>query len=319
MSKRTPFSYLSQSDISIRIERFVRAVESSSSPAYEAIRTPSGQEQMQSTNLSRYFEHIPSMLDLFDDRYSYSYSEQLRVFRQACQDIGLDRTLVCPAIQGTGYLSYHQSMNALVDRIRELTRAPWYRHRKNHRTYQAKQQQIDLAEYVNWVLNRCARTVVVRVDLHYRGVVQGRLRVEQVFDDLEALTRARERNPIFQYETGYICAVEQGEERGFHIHAAFFFTGEHVWSDRYKAQQIGELWEQITRGQGYYHSCNEDKDSYGDACGVGVVRRRDAQMRSNVIEAMCYLAKDDQHLRVRPARARCFRVGRRQKVFRSVR
>lgn len=318
MSKRT-FSYLSQSDISIRIERFVRAVESSSSPAYESIRTCSGQEPMQPTNLSRHFEHMQSMVDFFDDRCSYSYSEHLQVFRQACQDIGLDRGLVCPHGQGTGYLSYHQSMNALVDRIRELTKAPWYRRRKNDRTHQAKQQQIDVAEYVDWVLNRCARTVVVRVDLHYRAVVQSRLRVEQVFDDLEALTRARERNPIFQHETGYICSVEQGEERGIHIHAAFFFTGEHVWSDRYKAQQIGELWVETTRGQGYYHSCNEDKESYGDTCGVGVVRRGDAHMRTNVIEAMRYLAKDGQHLRMRPARARCFRVGRRQKLFRGIR
>jgi len=42
-------------------------------------------------------------------------------------------------------------------------------------------------------------------------------------------------------------------------------------------------------------------------------------MRNNVIEAMRYLAKDGQHLRMRPARARCFRVGRRQELFGGIR
>lgn len=72
-------------------------------------------------------------------------------------------------------------------------------------------------------------------------------------------------------------------------------------------------------GRATTHSCNEDKDSYGDACGVSVVRRGDAYMRNNVIEAMRYLAKDGQHLRMRPARARCFRVGRRQELFGGIR
>jgi hypothetical protein len=47
-----------------------------------------------------------------------------------------------------------------------------------------------------------------------------------------------------------ICAVEQGEDRGYHIHAAYFFNGNELRANVYKAQQIGELWEGITRGAG---------------------------------------------------------------------
>jgi hypothetical protein len=62
--------------------------------------------------------------------------------------------------------------------------------------------------------------------------------------------RPCERNSIFEHETGYICRVELGERRGYHFHAAFFFNGAMVRGDIYKAQQIGALWEQITRGKG---------------------------------------------------------------------
>lgn len=67
---------------------------------------------------------------------------------------------------------------------------------------------------------------------YYRSEAQQRLRVEDVFEDLNRLIRARERNAIFDHETGYICAVEQGDDVGYHIHAAFFFNGSHVRGDR---------------------------------------------------------------------------------------
>ena len=126
---------------------------------------------------------------------------------------------------------------------------------------------------------------------------------------MDTLVRARERNPIFKHETGYICSVEQGEDKGFHIHAAFFFNGAEVRSDFAKARSIGDLWEQITRG-GYCYRCNDDKDRYGDEVGIGVILRRDIQSPQKVIKAMSYLTKDSQHLRMRPTGARTFYTGR---------
>ncbi|MCF5050010.1 inovirus Gp2 family protein, partial [Pseudomonas simiae] len=117
------------------------------------------------------------------------------------------------------------------------------------------------------MLERYARTCVIRVDLYYRAEAQARLRVERVFDDLRRLIAERERNLIFESETGYICSVEQGEDRGYHIHAAFFFNGAEVSADIHKAKRIGELWERITCGQGCYNNCNLDKDTYQDSLG----------------------------------------------------
>lgn len=256
---------------------------------------------------------MQQMAYLFDDRHAYVYSEHLRAFWQACQDIGLERSptgLICLNEQGTGYLGFHHSMNVLVARIRQLIRSKEFKRKENDRRYEARQKQAMLTEYVGRVLDCYSRTVVVRVDLHYREIAQTRLRIEHVFEDLDLLVRARERNPIFKHETGYICSVEQGEDKGFHVHAAFFFNGAEVRSDFAKARSIGDLWEKITRGQGYCYSCNDDKASYGAELGIGVIQRRDIQARQKVVKAMRYLAKDSQHLRMRPAGARAFRTGR---------
>lgn len=138
---------------------------------------------------------------------------------------------------------------------------------------------------------------------------QARLRVEHVFDDLDQLMVERERNSIFDHETGYICSVEQGQDRGYHIHAAFFFNGNEVRGDIHKAQLIGELWERITRGYGCFNSCNHDKDRYEGRLGIGMIRRDDLRARQHVHEAMRYLVKDEQPLLVKPLRAKCLRKG----------
>lgn len=312
MSKRTTYTSLSQSDIAIQIERLVQAIEDTTIPAVRVTQLRSGQERVQTTRLSKYFDHIQQMVGLFDGRHPYDYSEHLQVFWQACQDIGLELCpvgLTCLDEGETRYLSTGETLNTLTDRIRQLAGAKRYQRGKVDRRYQARDKQDKITEYVDRVLNRYSRTVVVRVDLHYLSVVQTRLRVEDAFADQNRLVREIERNSIFDHLIGYICSVEQGEDRGYHIHAAFFFNGAGVRSDFSKARQIGQLWEQITRGQGYCHSCNDDKDSYGDDLGIGVINRDDLKMRRGCIKAMRYLAKDSQHLRLKPLRAKCLRKG----------
>ena len=309
----TSCTRVSQSQASILIERLVQSIERTDRPAFEIIQSPSGYEQVHRTKLSRYFDSMQQMLELFYDDEAYIYGEHLRAFWQACQDIGLERSpagLTCLNEAGTGYLDFHHAMNVLVARIRQIIRSKKFKRKENDRRYEASQKQAMLTEYVGRVLDRYSRTVVVRVDLHYRAIARVRLRIEHVFEDLDFLVRARERNPIFKHETGYICSVEQGEDKGFHIHAAFFFNGAEVRSDFNKAREIGELWEQISRGHGYCYRCNDDKGRYGDEVGIGTIRRADTQACGEVIKAMHYLTKDTQHLRIKPTGARTLRTGR---------
>ncbi|ROM16292.1 hypothetical protein SAMN03159355_02185 [Pseudomonas sp. NFPP10] len=63
------------------------------------------------------------------------------------------------------YLDHHRSMNLLVVKIRQLIRGQWYRRKKDDRRYQSKKQEVRVTDYTDAVLDRYARTVVVRVNL----------------------------------------------------------------------------------------------------------------------------------------------------------
>ncbi len=307
----SPSITISQSDITIRIERLVRATERHNSDAFRIKQTRSGRERIETTRLSRYFDHIQQMFNLFDDRYAYDYSEHLQVFREACQDVGLENSsngLICLNQQRTAYLDHHRSMNVLVGQIRYLTRQKQYQRKEGDRRQQARKNEASVAECVKHVMQRYYRTLVIRVDLYYLKSARTRLQAEDVFDDLNSLVRAVDRSSVFDHEIGYICRVEQGEDMGFHIHAAFFFNGSEVSRDRYKASQIGELWKQLTRGYGYFHSCNHNKEQY-DEVGIGMFERLDAEGIHKVISAMHYLTEDGQHLRIKPKGAKALRIG----------
>lgn len=318
MTTHTTQHLLSQSDIAIQIERLVQAIQRTNSPAFNITKAASGRERVQRTRLARYFDNIQKMVALFDEGSPYDFSEHLQVFWDACQDIGLERSpvgLTCLSDDESRYLSTEEMLNALTDRIRHLTSKKWFKRKESDRRFQALDQQEKISECVDQILDSYPSVVVIRLDLHYSSISQYRQRVEDVFTDLDRLTREIERNQIFEHLIWHICTVEQGEERGYHVHTAFFFDGAKVRSDVYKARQVGRLWESITRGLGYYYSCNADKERYGDDLGIGVIYKSDTRILSKVHKAMHYLAKDEdtQHLRVKPTGARCLRKGQLRK------
>lgn len=312
MTKRNAKTHQSQSDTAIRIERLINAIKRTDSQAFRITYSKHGDELVSETRLSKYFDGIEQMIMLFEGNVEYQYSWHLSLFQQACQTIGVELSpcgITCMSEDGTRYLSASETLNDLTNCVRALCTKKRFKRREDDLRYLAIEQGIDIDRYVDAVLSLYARTCVVRVDLYYRTEAQARLRVERVFDDLSRLIAERERNPIFDHETGYICSVEQGEDRGYHIHAAFFFNGAEVSADIYRAQLIGELWERITRGQGYFNNCNVNKDRYRDRLGLGLIHRQDHRARGHVHYAMRYLVKNDQQLRLRPAGARCLRKG----------
>jgi len=320
MTKRNTHSLRSQSDTAIRIERLINAIQRTDSQAFRIGYSKHGDERVSETKLSKYFDGIEQMIALFESDVEYQYSWHLSLFQQACQSFGVELSpvgITCLNEDETRYLSTGETLNELTKCIRTLRTQKRFMRRDADQRYLAIQQEIEVGRYVDTVLDRYARTCVVRVDLYYRTEAQARLRVERVFDDLNRLIAERERNLIFDHETGYICSVEQGEDRGYHIHAAFFFNGSEVSADIYRAQRIGELWERITRGQGCFNNCNLEKDKYQDRLGIGLIHRRDLNARGHVHYAMRYLVKSDQHLRLKPVGARCLRKGQAKKGLRG--
>lgn len=322
MNQCKPHTHLSQSDIALKIESLVQAIEHSDIPAFRISHKRSGYMRVEETRLSRYFTNMQQMYNLFDDRVPYDYSEHLQAFREAWEDIGLEPSPagpVCLNDRGSYWLSHPESMNVLTERIRELTRQQRYRRRPGDRRGLARQQEMEIKAYTDAVMSLYSRTTVIRLDLYYRPEAQARLRVEQVFEHLDDLIDKHSRHRNFEHLIGYTYSVEQGDRndgRGYHIHAAYFFNGNQVCRDVWKAIEISELWEEVTRGQGYAHSCNHDKEGYGDRRGIGHIQREDQSIRPHTHEAMTYLVKDDQHLRLKPAGVRCLRKGALNRVRR---
>ncbi|MFV3093713.1 hypothetical protein ACNJYG_24945 [Pseudomonas sp. GW6] len=318
MLKRNASKPLNQSQVSILIERLVLTIQKYERPIHRP-----------ELRLKQYFNHIEQMLGLFDGNYDYSYSSHLQVFREAVQDVGVQFGpfgLDSYDEDTDRYRDTDQTLSALAERIRVLTHRQKYRRVQYDQRLQAKKLQRGNRRYVDGMFTRHARLLVVRVNLYYRAAAQTRLRVEHVFRDLDELINELRYNAIFDHEIGYICAIEQGKYpgvrhehgderegrygRGFHAHVAFFFDGSKVRADVFKAIQIGELWQEITRGRGCYDSSNHNKEAkHGDRLGVGMVHRDDWARRERLYTVVDYLAKDDQHLRLKPAGARCLRKG----------
>lgn len=305
---------LSQAEMAFQVSSLVQAIENCEAPAFRVKQSRSGYERFEATRLSQRLSRATQMFNLFDDQVAYDYSEHLQVFRDACHDVGLERSFdgpVCLDESGTAYLNHYQSMNVLVARIRQLTRKQQYRRSKAVRRELAKRQAREITEYTDAVMDRYSRTTVVRVNFYYRTYCHARLRVEHVFDDLDAMVAKHSRHSVFDHLIGYAYAVEQGDRtggRGYHIHAAYFFNGNKIFCDIHKASDICQLWEEITCSQGFAHSSNQGLPS-GTKRGVGCIQRNDKLTREETYKRMRYLVKLDQPLHLKPEGARTLRRG----------
>ncbi len=306
---------ISQAEASFMIDQLVGDVLRRGGQAYSLQSHPG--MPYHKTKLGDKLDYLSQMLALFDGRVDYDYSENLELFYDACHDIRLecvDRSYICPDPESNGsFLSEPEAMNLLIERIRELSKQEWYQRRARDRRYQAKRQAEDISEFVQRVMERYSKTLVLRLNLYYKKSARQRLTVEQVFDDMNKLVRARRTNPIFEHLAAFIIRVEQGEDQGFHLHVAFFFNGSRVRRHFRIAELIGELWEEITHGGGHWHDSGAEwmkRGSNDEGRGTGMFQRRDVNGRHAVASLMTYLVKDKgQHLRIRPAGVRAYRTG----------
>lgn len=312
MSKRNSLHDHSQASIASDIEDLVDVLARTNGPVI--CHTKNGERR--ATKLARHFDHIEQMVALFDGDYEYDYGPELQVFKAALHDLRVERSprgLVSFDADLGRHNSTDDTLNALADRIRLLATCREYRSKGAKCRYAYRRNSMRYEQYADRLLDIYARTLIVRVDLYYRSEAQARLRVEQVFDDLQRLIRARERDPIFEHEIGYVVGVEQGQDRGYHIHLAVFFDGAKVHRDVYKGRQLGELWQQITLGKGTYNNCNQKKEEkYRERLGIGLVHRCDERKRKNALYAIRYLVKDAQYLSLKPKGSKPIRKGLRR-------
>ena len=186
---------------------------------------------------------------------------------------------------------------------------------------------------------RCARPVIVRLDLDYRascypageftkvveqqaveqlgygafyqsgGELEGqplppvRVDFEQVQRDRVKLFANMKGKPsLFEHLVGYVWRIEYAHKAGYHLHVLLAFDGSHVRQHEWLAQQIGKYWvEVITPGRGRFHNCNSAWDKNASRYGLGRIDWREDHLRANLRDLVLpYLAKRDQYVLARP-------------------
>ena len=124
---------------------------------------------------------------------------------------------------------------------------------------QKDENKIEVQEYCGSILNKCSRILVARVDLGYLQKYSSRIRVEDIYKDLDILlNRIQNKDGIFKHVVGYIWGVEQGgKSKGFHCHLAIIYDNAYrAGSAEYWGNEIIELWKDITRGYGQGYNCH---------------------------------------------------------------
>lgn len=302
-------SGFNQSRVLIDIERLIKMIIDRS-----GLRLPFWSDFQLLLFCQTLSQTIPRLLSFY--QRGHEYSEHIGAFWHACEKLGL---LDCGeptafvnqlALPDFDHVAFWSEFAA---RTLEAVHAPIFRRCEADRRYQQQIKRKRLDSYTRSVLNKYARTLVLRVDLGYRK--DHMVPVLEVYAHVDRLLELiGKRYGIFQDLTGYAIGMEQGEDKGYHLHMAALFPGHLHQRDGFLAQQLGFMWIDITGGIGTYHSCNAQKDQFElrGRRGVGMIHRQDEHGCSNVVQALGYLAdieKENQFLRMKPRGRRTYFTG----------
>ena len=178
----------------------------------------------------------------------------------------------------------------------------------------------ELRKYCESIIDKYSRVLVIRVDLGYLQKYSSRIRVDDIYNDLDVLlNRIQNKDGIFKHVIGFAWGIEQGgRSKGFHCHLAIIYNSAYRdGSAAYWGNKIIALWKEITRDYGQGYNCwNRERVKElrsRDGLGIGLIYRRDSTQVENFIRAMEYIAdhhkRTPQYLRVKPKGRRVFGKG----------
>ncbi len=151
-----------------------------------------------------------------------------------------------------------------------------------------------IKQYIDALSEKHSKLTMVRVDLGYKKPYSDSVTLDKANNDFNRMMNNRRSKPsVFKEQVGYICKKEYTEDKGMHLHALFIYDGQKVQKDAFKAAQIGEYWDDITKGKGSYHNCHRNNYKRN---GIGILDHRDNEKRKRLDEnVLSYLCKDEQN------------------------
>lgn len=288
------------------------------------------------------------MLQKFANLYvdGLHFSPLLRFFFKCYRDhplieewceVWIQKTLYCNERQAQVFNEFVQYMRQRAKEIKlKSAIANWERNSNGNADR--------LNAYIPALFEKYGRLVFVRIDLEYKKYALSKAEVNAAADELLAMgqgplskredqrgedflpveyradigeivqdrerlmTNLRKKKSIFKDLVGYVIRIECSMRGVYHMHAAFIFGHSMVQQHEWMGEQIGQYWNNdITEGRGHYHNCN--RNNYPNYT-VGIVEYHEADRRAALMETLCYLAKKDQFVHVKPSkRGKMFTTG----------
>ena len=124
--------------------------------------------------------------------------------------------------------------------------------------------------YINDLSKNYSKLNFVRLDLSYKKEYENDLTLEEANKDFKTMLNNKRSKPtVFDGMVGYVAKKELGDDKGVHIHMLAIYDGQKVREDITKGTQIGVYWkENITKGNGLYQNCNQNKYKANKAVGI---------------------------------------------------
>lgn len=205
-----------------------------------------------------------------------------------------------------------------------LSPTPLYQHLSNNLNNelrgfikQENENSQSLAVYLDSLQQHYARMLAVRVDLSYRRDFHELVNIDRFHEDISLLrSRISNKKGCFRHLHGYVWALEQGEDKGYHCHLLLLYDGSKRHKDCYLGQEVGEHWQILTGGYGQYYNCNDPNHlkpfKESGKCGIGMIHRKNEEQVRNLSNVAQYLTRStklNQRLLVKAPGMRTFGHG----------
>ncbi|WP_110974211.1 MULTISPECIES: YagK/YfjJ domain-containing protein [unclassified Acinetobacter] len=250
-----------------------------------------------------FYEEMAELLIDFNQIYNrdYEYFGYINAWcdllsRFVRSKMNVDRVL--KNIQRKSFLCYQEYFKSYTSKHLEALK----RHKENE-----TRNRISFRKRALNAVQKYSKTEVIRVNLGYIKMYHHLVNIQSVYDDVAQFRKAiSTRKKPFHDLIIYSLAIEQGADKGYHIHVALFFNGHKRQSGWGIAKDVGEVWKSITGEKGCFHNGHDPEtlQSYEErgTLGIGRIHRDNETEVSNMLDTVDYLTrpnKEAQHLRVK--------------------
>lgn len=243
---------------------------------------------------------------------TYTVSIELEAIHSTIQGLSNEERLILGSFTSNSAYTNEQAQTyvAALNRFQSLLNDEMNSAKIRKRLHNRKDSRLKTKEkmvnLVHALLHVHSKILVIRVDLGIMRTPESLIKHDISFDQweseqnsqfiLDAIERLNEnaRHNRMKHALGYIHRIEYGPQKGFHVHAYYFFDGQTHQEDITWGEYIAKQWKQVTNNQGSVFICNMKKEDYR-YCALGRLDYSDVEMLKNLEQSFDYLCKNDQY------------------------